>query len=79
MNALYTLSACEKLMNDYINLGGEVTTIQEGVLGLGIVVCQAKGFKTAIIKEVYLNDWSSAHSVRFYKKLPQTILKEMEG
>jgi hypothetical protein len=67
----YTLDACEKLIKKYDTLGGEILTVREGVLGLGTVVCCAEGYKTAIINEVYLNSWSSGHTVRFYNKMPE--------
>jgi hypothetical protein len=70
----YSLSACENLIKKYLDLGGTVETIEDGVLGLGTVVCYATGKKTAIIKEVYINDWSSAHTVRMYNKTPKKYL-----
>lgn len=30
----------------------------------------APGYKTAVVTEVYLNEWSSAHKVRFYNECP---------
>lgn len=68
---LYTLSACQELMNHYINKGGEVITLEEGCLGLGEVICYGEGLKTTIIKEVYLNEWSSGHTIRMYNKTPK--------
>lgn len=68
---IYTIKACEDLMNRYLELGGEITMIEEGCLGLGVVVCSAVGKKYAVIKEVFLNEWSSGHVIRLYKKLPK--------
>lgn len=48
MATMYTLSSCEDVMNQYINAGGEVITLEEGVLGLGLVVCFGEGLKTCI-------------------------------
>ena len=78
MTKLYSLSECEKLINKYVERGGEVYTIEEGCLGLGIMVLTGHNLKTTIIKEVYLNEWSSAHKVRMYNKCPkkyQEIIK----
>lgn len=75
---LYSLSDCEKLINKYVERGGEVYTIEEGCLGLGLIVLTGNNLKTTIIKEVYLNEWSSAHKVRMYNKCPkkyQEIIK----
>jgi hypothetical protein len=67
----YSLSQCEKLISQYLELGGNVVEIEQGSLGLGVVICFAEGYKTAIITEIYLNEWSSAHKVRRYNKTPK--------
>ena len=71
MVTMYTLSACEDVMNKYYETGGEVITLEEGVLGLGLVVCFGDGLKTCIIQERYLNEWSSGHTIRFYNNMPK--------
>jgi hypothetical protein len=70
----YKLSDCERFINEYLELGGTTTAIEEGSLGLGVVVCKADGYKTAIIQEIYLNEWSSTHTVRLYNKTPKKYL-----
>ncbi len=74
---IYTLKAVEKLIDDYINeYGGTATTLEEGVLGLGTVLLHdAMGKKTIVIREVYLNAWSSGHTVRMYNKMPAKYSK----
>ena len=68
----YTLKACDNLIENYVNLGGFVTTIKEGCLGLGkLLLHGVKGKKFIIINEVYLNAWSSGHTIRMYNKLPK--------
>lgn len=73
-NNFYSLAACEKLISKYLEIGGETKIIQEGILGLGTVVCFANGKKTAIIQEVFLNEWSSGHKVTMYNKTPKKYL-----
>ena len=70
---LYTLKCCEDLIDTYVDTyNGECLIIREGVLGLGtIVLTNAIGKKSVIITEVYLNSWSSGHTVRKYNKLPK--------
>ena len=74
---IYTLNSCEELIKKYINVyQGEATTIDEGILGLGTVLLHsAAGKKSIIIKEVYINEWSSGHTIRMYNKLPKKYLK----
>ena len=71
MAKTYTLNACEELMSRYIDADGYAITVEEGCLGLGTVVCFGENLKTAIIKEFYINPWSSGHTVRFYNKMPK--------
>lgn len=76
---LYSLEAIENIMNKYCERGGEITTIKEGCLGYGLMVLHGEGLKTTIIKEVYLNEWSSGHTVRMYNKIPKKYEKLLEN
>ena len=43
----YSLNACESLIDRYVSdYNGEITTVEEGVLGLGTIVLRAEGKKT---------------------------------
>lgn len=73
----YTLQACENYINKYVNeYGGELTIIEEGCLGLGnLILHSAKGKKSIVIKEVFVNTWVSTHTVKMYNKLPKKYAK----
>ena len=75
---LYTLSACENLIQKYLEIGGDVVTLVEGTLGLGLTVCYCEGYKTAVITEIPLNCWESVHSVRMYNHMPEKYQKKLE-
>lgn len=75
---LYTLSACENLIRRYQENGGEVTTLQEGTLGLGLTLCYGDGLKTAVITEIPLNCWESVHSIRMYNRMPEKYTKMLD-
>ena len=66
-----TVSEINAIMEVYLNRGGEAITIQEGVLGYGLMVIHAPGLKSVVVKERYLNCWSSVHQVSFWNKLPK--------
>lgn len=70
---MHDLKTCEKLIDRYVNeFNGECTTLREGVLGLGTILLHgASGKKTVLIKEVFLNSWSSGHTIRKYNKIPK--------
>jgi len=72
MNTI-SLKNCEILIDKYVNeYKGTATTLDEGVLGLGkVILHSAKGKKTIIINEVYLNSQSSYHTIRRYNKMPK--------
>lgn len=72
----YSLQSCENLIEKYVNeYNGECTTIREGVLGLGtILLHSATGKKTIVINEIYINCWTSAHTVKMYNKTPKKYI-----
>lgn len=78
MSKLYTCGAVEELIQRYVDKGGEVTVIEEGCLGYGLYILHGDGLKTAVIKEVYLNPWSSGQSIRMYNKCPKKYAKMIE-
>lgn len=73
----YSLQAIEKLMADYIDLGGIVYEVGDNGVGLGTVILYNNETKYCnyIVKEIYLNEWSSTHTVRRYSKLPKKYMK----
>ena len=78
MQKLYSCKAIQEIINTYLEKGGEVITLSEGCLGYGLTMCYGTGLKTAIIQEVCLNEWSSAHTIRFYNKMPKKYADLME-
>lgn len=70
-SSLYPVSAIKHLINSLSDKGYDCYCIDEGVLGMGHWICLSNtphnwNFE---IKEVYLNEWSSAHTIRRFKKL----------
>jgi hypothetical protein len=69
----YTLEAVQELIQRYYKKDPEMemTEVVEGALGYGTTILQGEGLKTAVIQERYLNEWSSAHTIRMYNKIPK--------
>lgn len=65
-------------MNEYYDRDGSVEIIEEGTLGYGFIIMHGTGLKTSIVKEVYLNEWSSAHTIRMYNKMPKKYKQILE-
>ena len=75
---LYSVSAAAGLIRGYLDKGGEVFAIEPGSLGFGLWVCMCEGKKTAVIREVYLNPWSSGQAIRFYNVTPKKYADQIE-
>ena len=76
----YTLAQTEKLINNYVSRNGEIHIIDEGSLVYGLVVATAPNCKSAVIKEVFVNEWTSLQNIRLYNKLPkkyQTLINNI--
>ena len=71
----YSLNACENLIQRYVERGGEIITLKEGCLGLGLMLLCGHNLKTTIINEVYLNAWNCGHTIRKYNKMPNKYEK----
>jgi hypothetical protein len=67
----YSLKTVEKLINQYLDKGGEIIQIEEGCLGYGKMLLSASGYKYAVVQERFVNSWVSTHTIRFYNKLPK--------
>lgn len=78
---LYSCSQVSDLIESYINKGGCMYEISEGTLGYGEIILYDNNnkLKTVIIKERYINEWSSGHSIRMYQKTPKKYQKILEG
>ena len=68
---LYDSSTVDKYLNEYVKRDGEIHQIEEGTLGHGLLVLTGHNLKTTVIKEVYINEWSSGHSIRKYNVTPK--------
>lgn len=69
---IYTNSAVDFTVDRYIARGGEIAIIEEGCLAsYGLAILWGEGLKTCIIKEKYLNAWSSGSVMKFYNKIPK--------
>lgn len=74
---LYNQKAVDYIFDIFEKRTDFVSYTIEGVL-LDNHILQAKGMKTIIIKEVYLNEWSSAYSIKKYNKIPQKYQKVID-
>ena len=80
MATLYSYKAVDDLIARYINKGGEALQTWEGVLCSGdwFLYDFSGKLKFYVIKEVYLNEWSSAQTIRAYNKIPKKYQKILD-
>lgn len=71
-----TLKQVSNLIDRYLENGGAVYTI-EGSLNDNHILT-GEGLKTTIIREHYLNDWSSCNVIRHYNKCPKKYAEVMD-
>jgi hypothetical protein len=75
---LFSIKGIEKLIEKYRQYPNpQIIEIEEGVLGYGTTILLADGCKAAVVKEVFINSWSSGHSVRLYNELPKKYSKQL--
>ena len=73
VQTLYTTSSVGRLIAEYLDAGGQMLQMREGVLGHGDVLLydDAGKLKTYVIREVSINEWSSGYKVRGYNRMPE--------
>lgn len=78
---LYSYKAVDELRDRLRDeLGYTSIQLREGVLGSGDFLCIAPDDKHYhfLIREVYLNEWSSAHTIRRLSKISKALQNEIE-
>lgn len=75
---IYTNKVVQDVIDNYLKKDGEIIEVIEGSLGYGTTICIGNGLKSTIIQEVFLNHWSSGHTIRMYNKLPKKYEKLLE-
>ena len=77
---LYTVSSTEDFVRSLIARGLEGIQLNEGCLGIGdwVLIAPRETQWNFVIREKFLNEWQSAHTIRKCKKISKAILKEIE-
>lgn len=71
----------DEFIQKYIKAGGDAYQTEEGTLGSGnwILFDYTGKLKNFIIKEVYVNCWTSAHTIHSYRELPEKYKAILEA
>jgi hypothetical protein len=72
---MYNYKEIDKFIERYSSFeNSTVIQIREGILGSGDWICTAPNKKTAIIKELFVNEWNSTHTLKLYNKTPKKYI-----
>lgn len=74
--SVYSYEVAKNIIDKYYDKGGIVEKI-DGCL-VDNYICYGDGLKTTIIKEKYLNEWSSGVTIRMYNKTPAKYDKVLD-
>lgn len=75
---IYGQKAVDDLMNRYEKRDGFASYVIPGAL-VDSYILTANGCKTTVIKEKYLNGWSSGYLIRMYNKTPKKYADVMQA
>lgn len=77
---LYASTAIDELIKQALENNYELVQLEEGTLGRGFCVLLAPDEKhyNFVIREVYINCWTSAHTVRRCRKIGAALQKQIE-
>ncbi len=78
---LYSCTAIGQAISKLSDMGYECITLEEGTLGYGhiFMLSPDENHYHWIFKEVYLNEWSSAHTVRRTAKISKKYQRLIEN
>ena len=82
MKTLYAVSATQEFIHEMIDKHGYgCIQLREGGVGLGDIVLRAPDEKhyNFLIREVYLNEWSSAQTISRRAKISKALQKEIDA
>lgn len=78
--AIYSYKEIDRLVDRLTRRGYDCIQTQEGTLGSGDWICISPDdhHLHVVVKEIYLNEWSSGHIIRRCRKLNKMDEKELE-
>ena len=77
---MYGPTDTDKFINHMCEKGWEAIQLNEGGVGIGdwVLIAPDDDHYHFVIREVYLNEWSSGQTVRKCSKLSKKLLKEID-
>ena len=81
METIYSVSAASKAIDQLLAQGYELIQLREGILGVGdcVLLSHDESKYNYIIREKYLNCWSSGQTVRRFSEISQALQDEIDA
>lgn len=78
---LYNSEVVNGLIEKYERASGwfEIVDDRTVLLDFNVAILGGKDLRYCVIKDVFLNSWSSAYSIKFYNKLPKIYKKLLDN
>lgn len=80
MSNIYTCNAISDIVEILLNSGYKYIQLREGSLGYGdaVLIAPDENKYHFVIREVYLNEWSSGHTVRRCRTISKKLQAEID-
>lgn len=80
MRTAYDCRSTQDFINQMVEKGYEAIQISEGSLGIGdwVLLSNNERKYNFVIREVFLNEWSSAQTIRRTAKISKALQAEIE-
>lgn len=77
---LYTVSSTDDFIQRMYEKGYEAIQLNEGGVGIGdwVLIAPDEKHYNFVIKEVFLNAWSSAQTIRRCRRISKALQKQIE-
>lgn len=77
---IYTIDSTGKFIEELIGAGYDMIQLSEGTLGYGdcILVAPDDQHYNFVIREVYVNCWTSGQTIRRYRKISKLLQTEID-
>lgn len=78
---IYDVTGTTELINECLQAGYELKQLAEGTLGNGdcVLIAPDETHYNFVIREVYINSWTSGQTIRRCKRLSKAILAEIDA
>lgn len=77
---IYTVGSTGKFIDELLNAGYDLIQLSEGSLGYGdcVLLAPDEQHYNFVIREVYVNCWTSGQTIRRFRKISKALQMEID-